>query len=152
MSGWWRRPWSPWSGASPTGWQFTQRGLCNTTRTVSNAASGSRTGAAGAAAVCGGGAAWEQARSGRANSQGFIAGSSGELQRQGAQPLLGQRIDGVGYRSGDGGGGWLPDPPHLRVALDDVDVDLRHLRHPQHAIVVEVALLDAAVLERDRAV
>ena len=37
-------------------------------------------------------------------------------------------------------------------ALDDVDLDGRRFVHAQHLVAVEIALLDAAVLERDFAV
>ena len=47
---------TPWVGASPLGWQFTQRGLCKTARTVSKAASAFVRSAAGAVAGAGGGA------------------------------------------------------------------------------------------------
>ena len=40
----------------------------------------------------------------------------------------------------------LADAAHLRGARHDVDLDLRHLVHAQHRVVVEVALLDPAVL------
>ena len=68
------------------------------------------------------------------------------------EPLAGEREHRVGDRRGDGRGPGLADAAHLGAALDDVDLDLRHLVDAQHAVVVEVALLDPAVLEGDGAV
>ena len=45
-----------------------------------------------------------------------------------------------------------PMPPGCLAARHDVHLDLGHLAHAQHRVVVEVALLDAAVLEGDLAV
>ena len=48
-------------------------------------------------------------------------------------------------------GAGLADAAGRLAALDEMDLDRRRLVDAQHAIVVEVALLDAAVLERDLA-
>ena len=54
-------------------------------------------------------------------------------------------------RRRDGRGGGLADAAHLRVARDEVHRHLRHLVQAEHLVVVEVALLDLAVLEGDGA-
>jgi hypothetical protein len=45
----------------------------------------------------------------------------------------------------------LTDAPRRLRALDQMDVDQRRLVNAQHPIVIEIALLDAAVLNRDLA-
>ena len=52
-------------------------------------------------------------------------------------------------RRRDRGDSRLADPTHLVTALDNRDLDHRHLGEPQHRVGVEVGLLHAALLERD---
>src|SRR5207302_8643719 len=78
--------------------------------------------------------------------------SSCKAQRQRAQALLRQYVDGVGHRRGRRRHRRLADSAHLRASLEDVHGHLRHVRRPGDLVVVEVALLDAAVLQRHLAV
>src|SRR5262245_16596749 len=82
--------------------------------------------------------------------------SRGLLQRAGvdrhlAQALAGCGKDRVGNRWDDGRSPSLAHSARRLGALHDVDVDRRGLVHAQDLVGVEVALLDAAALERDLA-
>jgi len=43
----------------------------------------------------------------------------------------------------------LADPSRSLAALHDVNLDRRRLAHPQHLVIVEIALHDTTVLQRD---
>ena len=73
------------------------------------------------------------------------------LDRQLAQPHARRRIDSVEHGGRQRRRAGLADAAGLLAALDDLDLDRRSLVDAQHAVVVEVRLLDAAVLERDLA-
>src|SRR3989442_1646419 len=75
-----------------------------------------------------------------------------EAQRQLPQAFAGRREHGVGDGRADERGPRLADPGRLLVAVHDVHLDLRRLRHAHDRVIVEVALLDTAVLQRDLAV
>src|SRR5262245_61247154 len=68
-----------------------------------------------------------------------------------ADAPAGRGEDRVGQRRHDRGGRGLADAAGRRAAVDDVHLDLRHLVEAQHAIVAEVGLLDASVLQGDLA-
>ncbi len=78
--------------------------------------------------------------------------SSASVQRQLAQALAGEREDRVRDRRRDRRHAGSPTPPDLLRARHDVHLDLRHLVHAQHRVVVEVRLLHAPVLEGELAV
>jgi hypothetical protein len=73
-----------------------------------------------------------------------------ERERHGARALAGEGEDGVGDRRRDRRRPRLAGPADLLLAGDDDDVDARRLGHAQDLVVVEVADLDAAVLDRHR--
>ena len=80
-------------------------------------------------------------------------GASAQLVRSTeAQPHAGRGEDGVAERGCRDGGADLAEAAGRLGALDAIDLDLRRLVHPQIAVVVEVALLDGAVLQGDVAV
>src|SRR6516162_5929707 len=66
-----------------------------------------------------------------------------------AQAFAGCGKDCVDERRRYRGDSRLADPAHLVTALDNRDLDHRHLADLQHRVVVEVGLLHAALLERD---
>src|SRR6266581_4694651 len=70
-------------------------------------------------------------------------------QRQLADALAGGREDRVRHGGRDRRRARLADSAGGFLARHDVHLDLGHFAHAQHAVVVEVRLLDAAVLERD---
>src|SRR3954466_7593518 len=76
----------------------------------------------------------------------------GRLNRQLADTLAGGRKDRAGKRGGESRQAWFADPARGFRAFHDVNLDLRHLVHAQHLVVVKVRLLDFAVLESDLAV
>jgi len=65
-----------------------------------------------------------------------------------AQPLAGQREDGVGHRRRDGRRAGFAGAAASLAAADDVHVDARHLVEAQDPVVVKIALDDAAFLHR----
>src|ERR1700750_556666 len=119
------------------GWQFWHRGSWSTERTTSKSAMGSGDAAAFAAgAVVGGGpSACEQptnAAAARSREVGTRRMSrSGQTEGKGAEPLSGHREQRVPDGGCDQRRSRLADAAHLRAALDDVDLDLRHLVHPE---------------------
>src|SRR2546425_11542376 len=80
--------------------------------------------------------------------------SATRLTQQGqlADALAGGREDRVRHGGRDRRRAWFADSTGGFLARHDVHLDLRHFAHAQHPVVVEVRLLDAAVLERDLAV
>src|SRR4029077_21273965 len=76
----------------------------------------------------------------------------GGVDRQLSHALGGCGEDRVGDGRNDGGGPGLAHAAGLLGAADDVDIDRRRLVHAQDLVGIEIALLDAAVLERDLAV
>src|ERR1041385_553092 len=74
-----------------------------------------------------------------------------EPDRQCADALAGGGEDGVRHRRGDARCAGLADAARRRVAGDDVQFNVRHLVDAQHVVVVEVALLHAAAVDRDAA-
>src|SRR5207247_847566 len=88
-----------------------------------------------------------------ASRRGGRGERSGHLpDRQSPNPLAGQREDRVAHRGRDGRRAGLADAA-LRVgARHDVHLDRRHAVHPQHRVVVKVALLHPAAVDRDLAV
>src|SRR6267143_880792 len=72
--------------------------------------------------------------------------------RQLADALAGGREDRVRHGGRDRRRARFADSTGGFLARHDVHLDLRHFAHSQHPVVVEVRLLDAAVLERDLAV
>src|SRR5512144_195492 len=93
------------------------------------------------------------AASPRGGIAGMIPGFAlRELQRQRAQPLARRRRDRVRERRRERRDAGLADAGRLFRRRHDVHVDPRHLRDPQHGVIVEVRLLDGAVLQRDAAV
>src|SRR5215471_5616132 len=77
---------------------------------------------------------------------------SSAQERQLADALARRCEDRVGDRWGDRRGAGLAHASGRFLARHDVHLDLGHLVHPQHPVVVEVRLLHLAVLERDLAV
>src|ERR1700730_4405896 len=75
----------------------------------------------------------------------------GAVDRQLSDPLARRREDRVGDRRHDRRRTRLPTTPRSLRALDQMDVDQRRLVDAQYPIVVEISLLDAAVLNRDLA-
>src|SRR5207245_2754091 len=73
------------------------------------------------------------------------------LDRQFANALAGRREDGVGDRRHHRLGSGLADSPRGLGAPHEMHFDHRGLVDAQHPVVVEVVLLDAAVLEGDLA-
>src|SRR2546430_17185904 len=71
-----------------------------------------------------------------------------ERQRANRLPIKGK--ERVGERGRDHGGAGLAYAGRLGVGGHDVHLDARRLVHAQHRVVVEVRLLDHAVLQRDR--
>src|ERR1700747_3401984 len=75
-----------------------------------------------------------------------VAGSSGlsgecmRSDRQRPQPSTGRRKDGIAYRGCHRRYREFADPAGPRVIDDDVDIERGQLIHPQHTLVVEVAL------------
>ena len=63
-----------------------------------------------------------------------------------AQPLAGEREHRIADRRRDRGTPISPMPVGGLSVVDDLGVDLRHVAHAQHLVVVEVRLLDRAVL------
>src|SRR5438067_370061 len=78
--------------------------------------------------------------------------SAGTSTFQGSQALAGGRKDRVGDRGDDRRGPGLAHPSRRLAAVHDVNLDGRRLVHPEHPVIVEIALLDATVLERDLSV
>ena len=76
----------------------------------------------------------------------------GAVDRQPAQRDAGRRIDRVAQRRRTGRAAGFADAARVLAALDDMHVDVRHLVDAQHAVIVEVGLLHAALLDRDLAV
>src|SRR5436309_15617849 len=71
--------------------------------------------------------------------------------RQLSYPLARSREDRVADRRRDRRRTWLSDAALRIGARYDVDLHHRHLGQAQHAVVVEVALLDATLVDRDLA-
>src|SRR6266446_4012795 len=71
------------------------------------------------------------------------------IDRQLAQSRSGRGKDRVGYCRSDRRGSSLAHPPRWLGAVHDVNLDRWRLVHPQHPVIVEIALLDAAALQRD---
>lgn len=62
--------------------------------------------------------------------------------------LPGRCEDGIRH---GGRNGWYSHLPHAGrwpIAFDDIDLNQRHLIDLENRIVIEIALLDAAILER----
>src|SRR2546422_59400 len=87
-----------------------------------------------------------------ASAPGRPAKTPSAEDRQLADALAGGREDRVRHGGRDRRRAWFADPTGGFLARHDVHLDLRHFAHAQHPVVVEVRLLDAAVLERDLAV
>src|SRR6266700_704005 len=71
--------------------------------------------------------------------------------RQLSDPLSGQHEQRVAHRRRDRGCARFTDAALRVAARHDVDLHHRHLGQPEHAVVVEVALLHAALVDRDLA-
>ena len=68
-----------------------------------------------------------------------------------ADTLAGQREDGIGHRWCNADGAGLADAARSFGVLYQIHLDVRRFVNAQEPVVVEVMLLDAAVLERDLA-
>src|SRR5262245_10733217 len=77
---------------------------------------------------------------------------SSAQQRQLADALARSREDRVGHRGRDRRGAGLADSAGRLLARHDMHLDLGHLVHAQHLVVVKVRLLHLSVLERDLSV
>src|SRR5215475_7407804 len=82
--------------------------------------------------------------------------SRGLLQRGGVDRHLSQSFassgeDCIGDRRNDGGGPALAHTTRRLRALNDMNLDRGCLIDAQHLVIMEIALLDAAVLQRDLA-
>src|SRR5262249_7346703 len=75
----------------------------------------------------------------------------GAIDRQLPNSLARRREDRVGDRGYHRRRTRLTDAPWRLGALDQMDVDQRRLVDAQHPVVVKIALLDAAVFNRDLA-
>src|SRR3989449_8549823 len=71
------------------------------------------------------------------------------LERQRAHALAGRGKEGIADRRGDRGLARLADPAPEAARRRQHHLDLRHLAQTHHAVVVEVRLLDAPVLDGD---
>src|SRR5258708_7176148 len=71
------------------------------------------------------------------------------IDRQLAQSRSGRGKDRVGYCRSDRRGSSLAHPPRWLGAVHDVNLDRWRLVHPQHPVIVEIALLDTTGLEGD---
>src|SRR5438445_1331040 len=87
-----------------------------------------------------------------ASTPGRPATTPAAEDRRLADALAGGREDRVRHRGRDRRRARLADSAGGFRARHDVHLDLGHFAHAQHAVVVEVRLLDAAVLERDLAI
>jgi hypothetical protein len=86
----------------------------------------------------------------RAWTQRFTPGPRGEegvIDRHPAQAHAGGVGDGIGERRDGGGRARLADPAGGVGGLDHMHLDGGRFVDAEHPIVVEVALLDAAVLD-----
>src|SRR3954451_331990 len=83
---------------------------------------------------------------------GRLSLQQSRLNRQRAGPYTRRGKDRIRHRRRNGRRGSLADAARGFRALDDVRFDDGRFIHPKRAIVVEIALLDASVLQRDRAV
>ena len=77
--------------------------------------------------------------------------TSPKLQRQIPLALAGRSKQCVGKRRRRRRRAGLADAGGRGIGFDDSDLDLRHLVHPQHRVIMEVALLHGAVPDRDLA-
>src|SRR5258706_11685119 len=66
-----------------------------------------------------------------------------------ANAFAGRGKDRVGQRRSGRRGSGLAHPSRRLAARHDVDLDRWRLVHPQHLVIVEIALLDAPPLHRD---
>ena len=71
------------------------------------------------------------------------------VHRQLPDPLAGRREDRVGQRRRQRRGTGLADATGRFGTLHQIHLDRRRLVDAQHAVVVEIALFDAAILEGD---
>src|SRR5882672_3864224 len=69
--------------------------------------------------------------------------------RQLAHARACRRIDRVGHCRRDRRGSGLAHPSRRLDAVHNVYLDCRRLVQPQHRVIVEIALLDAAIFQRD---
>src|SRR5262249_26801297 len=69
-----------------------------------------------------------------------------------SQPFAGRCKDRIGHCRNDGRSPALAHSARRLGALNDMNLDRRRLIDAQHLVSIEVALLDAAVLQRDLAV
>src|SRR2546428_309717 len=60
-----------------------------------------------------------------------------------------RRKDRIGQRRRGRRGSGFAHPSGRLAAFHDVNLDCRRLVHPQHRVIVEIALLDATALQRD---
>ena len=74
------------------------------------------------------------------------------VERQRADAFAGGRKDRIRQCRRDHRNRGFADAAPAPCARDDDGLDLRHLRQPQHPVIVEIRLLDAAVPDRDLAV
>src|SRR2546428_2647529 len=83
---------------------------------------------------------------------GAISGpQSRSLIRNGklANAFARRRKDRIGHCGSDRRGSGLAHPSRRLDAVHDVNLDCRRLVHPQHQVIVEIALLDTTALQRD---
>jgi len=86
-------------------------------------------------------------------NEDFIGSSSGEPERQGAQPLAGQGVHGVGDGGGDGSGGRFPDGrPSWRRSRRCAPTRWACRRGAARGSRGSCSALDPALLERELAV
>ena len=88
----------------------------------------------------------------RGGAHAFFPRDQGAVDRQPPQRDAGRGIDRVAQRRRSRGDAGLADAAGRLAALDDVNLDLRRLVDAQHAVVVEVGLLDAALVDGDLAI
>ena len=92
----------------------------------------------------------ENATRGRAHA--FFPAHQGAVDRQPPQGDAGRGIDRVAQRGRPAVHAGLADAAGRLAALDDMNLDLRRLVDAQHAVVMEVGLLDASLVDGDLAV
>src|SRR5687768_1649923 len=126
-------------------WQFWHLGCWNTWRTVSNAATASTSSSESAS---GAQEASEIASTApTAHLRRMVASSGWQGERKLPETLSGQRRDRVGHRRGDRGHAHLTDSSRFFGARHDMDLDDRHLVHPQHPVVVVIRFFHTARFE-----
>ena len=87
-----------------------------------------------------------------AGNHDFFPRYQGAVDRQPPQGDAGRGIDRIAKCGRPGGRAGLADAAGRLAALDDMNLDLRRLVDAQHAVVVEVGLLDPPLVDGDLAI